>query len=59
MVSAATEELEFYIALAKVQQKTTKESLAIAKTKKEVGVMAAVKACSQMEDRNNHLQEAK
>ncbi len=33
--------------------------MAIAKTKKEVGVMAAIKAYSQMEDHNNHLQEAK
>jgi hypothetical protein len=59
MVGATIEELECYIALAKVQLKTTNESLAIAKTKKKASVMATVKACSQMEDHNNHLQEAK
>jgi hypothetical protein len=59
MVGTTTKELESYIALEKVQLKTTKESLAIAKTKKEASVMAIIKACSQMEDRNNHLQEAK
>lgn len=59
MVGVAIEELERYIALAKVQLKTTNESLAIAKTREKASVMATVKACSQMEDRNNHLQEAK
>jgi len=45
--------------LVEVQLKAGKESLAITKTKKEVGVMAAAKACNQMEDRNNHLRKAK
>jgi hypothetical protein len=38
--------------------KVVEESLAIAKSKKDGGVMAIVKACNQMEDLNNHLCEA-
>ncbi len=34
-----------------------KESLAIAKTKKDVPIIDAQKVCNQMEDWNNHLLE--
>jgi len=59
MVDAIIEQLEHYIMMVETQLKIAKESLAIAKSKKDAGVMAIVKACSQMEDHNNHFHEAK
>lgn len=57
MASALIKELEHYIAMAKSWLKAIENNLAIAKSKKEAGVMATVKACAQMEDCNNHLCE--
>jgi len=57
VASAIIEELKHYILMVKGELKPTKESLANAKSKKEVGVMVTMKACDQMEDHNNHLCE--
>jgi hypothetical protein len=57
MEGVVVEELEHCIAMAKAQFKVAKESLAIAKTKKDASIVATQKVCSQMEDRNNHLLE--
>jgi hypothetical protein len=37
--------------------KIVKKSLVITKSKKDVGVMVVVKACSQMKDCNNYFHE--
>ncbi len=59
MANVVVEELEHYITIAKAQFKVAKESLAIAKTKKDVYIVDAQRVCNQMEDRNNHLLEVK
>jgi len=43
--------------MAEAQFKIVKESLAIAKSKKDIGVMVAIKACNQMEDPNKRFHE--
>jgi len=59
MVGVVIEELKHYIVMAKAQFKVAKESLAIAKIKKNATIVAAQKVCNQMEDQNNHLLEVK
>ncbi len=57
MASVIIEQLEHYITMAKAQLKIVKKSLVITKSKKDVGVMVVVKACSQMKDCNNYFHE--
>ncbi len=57
MASAIVEELEWYVAMVKGRLKTTEKELAMAKSKKEAGVMVVMKAYRQMEDPNNHLHQ--